>query len=259
MKKATRNSRTPFFLRPVPLHTPPAPPRKASLSRPILPRSPPRRVPYASSTASVVVRKHTDPTEIEPLALTLASAFEDDPLVSYFYGHDVKDRHRRSMIFNRTVLRAELSRPSGESVIHVSEDGGCVAVWHYEGHWELSGMYLLRFLMGFIRCFGWRAFSLASAMKAVEDAHPKEPHMHLFMIGTHQHNRGKGLGSIVISKMLAECDRERLPAYLESSNERNLSFYRRHGFELLSKVPGLAQDCPAVFGMWREPQPVRER
>ena len=43
--------------------------------------------------------------------------------------------------------------------------------------------------------------------------------------------------------VLAHCDREGLPCYLESSKERNVPFYRRHGFEVVQEVP-LGADGP---------------
>ena len=51
---------------------------------------------------------------------------------------------------------------------------------------------------------------------------------------------------------LARCDAARLPAYLESSKERNVPFYERHGFRVTGEltIPG---GGPTLWLMWRNP------
>ena len=48
--------------------------------------------------------------------------------------------------------------------------------------------------------------------------------------------QGQGVGSALFEGVLEECDAEGLPAYLESSNERNLPLYRRHGCEVIEDL-----------------------
>eukprot|EP00178_Gracilaria_changii_P007649 TRINITY_DN2404_c0_g1_i1.p2 TRINITY_DN2404_c0_g1~~TRINITY_DN2404_c0_g1_i1.p2 ORF type:complete len:350 (-),score=77.40 TRINITY_DN2404_c0_g1_i1:116-1117(-) len=216
-----------------------------------------QRQPAAARTVLV----HDDANDIEALAHTLTSAFEDDPLIQYFQGPRAKSKraYNRGMIWSRTVLHAELSRPKGHSTIHVSADRKCVAVWHHPAHWKISGVYLLKFMVALVRTFGWRALLLASSIREVEREHPKQPHMHLFIMGTHKEQQRQGYGSSVISEMLRYCDLERLPAYLESSNQLNLPFYRRHGFEMIQQIQGARAGCPPLYTMWREPQPIQKQ
>jgi ribosomal protein S18 acetylase RimI-like enzyme len=49
-------------------------------------------------------------------------------------------------------------------------------------------------------------------------------------------HQGQGHGEALMTFALERCDRDRVPAYLESSNPRNRSLYRRHGFEPLGEI-----------------------
>jgi GNAT superfamily N-acetyltransferase len=66
--------------------------------------------------------------------------------------------------------------------------------------------------------------------------HPSEPHWYLPLIGVDPTRQGKGLGDALMAHALERCDRDGAPAYLESTNPRNVSLYRRHGFEALGTI-----------------------
>lgn len=66
--------------------------------------------------------------------------------------------------------------------------------------------------------------------------HPPEPHWYLPLIGADPAHQGEGLGEALMTYALARCDRDHAPAYLESSNARNIPFYERHGFEALGAI-----------------------
>jgi hypothetical protein len=51
---------------------------------------------------------------------------------------------------------------------------------------------------------------------------------------------------------LARCDCDHAPAYLESSNPRNIPFYRRYGFEPLGAIQ--AGSSPTLVPMLRRPR-----
>ena len=55
-----------------------------------------------------------------------------------------------------------------------------------------------------------------------------------------------------MSHALTICDRDKRPAYLESTNAANLSLYKRFGFELLAEVR--IGQSPAWYPMLHEPQ-----
>jgi len=82
--------------------------------------------------------------------------------------------------------------------------------------------------------------------------HPHEPHWYLPILGVDPLHHGKGLGTALMKHATAMFDRENTVAYLESSNERNISLYKRHGFELLSTIQ--VNTSPSIFPMVRKPK-----
>jgi ribosomal protein S18 acetylase RimI-like enzyme len=97
---------------------------------------------------------------------------------------------------------------------------------------------------------GWsRLIHLQSATRPLIAAHPREPHHYLFVLGVDPSAQGRGLGRQLITPILEVCDRDHLPAYLETATERNLGFYQSLGFAITGEhqVTG----GPLVWFMWR--------
>lgn len=97
-----------------------------------------------------------------------------------------------------------------------------------------------------------RQQTLFSVFEQMGQYHPAEPHWHLPMIGVTPSMQGRGYGSALLHHALTRCDREGLPAYLESSNERNIPLYQRYGFEVLGVIR--AGSCPPITPMIRQPR-----
>ncbi len=93
---------------------------------------------------------------------------------------------------------------------------------------------------------------VGAALIELVELHPTEPHFYLDSLAAHSDHRSQGLGGPLIAPVLEICDRDRTPAYLESSNPRNMSFYARNGFELQNRFD--LPDGPPIHTMWREPQ-----
>jgi len=93
-------------------------------------------------------------------------------------------------------------------------------------------------------------------LNKMESIHPHEPHWYLASLGTAVELQGKGIGGALMRPVLTHCDAAGLPCYLESSKERNVPFYRRHGFEVVHEVK-LPDDGPSIWTMWRDPQPMQ--
>lgn len=77
---------------------------------------------------------------------------------------------------------------------------------------------------------------LGAAMGRLAACHPGGPHWYLPMIGVDPVHQGRGIGAALLAHALRVCDRDRLPAYLESTNPRNVTLYERHGFFALDRI-----------------------
>jgi ribosomal protein S18 acetylase RimI-like enzyme len=140
--------------------------------------------------------------------------------------------------------------------------GGCYTTAGYAGSaiWAPAGKPLLTGLGGILTMLPvlpYVATNLGTTLRLlnlVETKHPQEPHWYLASLGTAVELQGKGVGSALMRPVLEHCDGEGIPCYLESSKERNLPFYRRHGFEVVEEL-ALPGDGPPVWTMWREPRP----
>jgi GNAT superfamily N-acetyltransferase len=184
------------------------------------------------------------------LAQALASAFQDDPVIAWIFP-DEQRRRRVLPAFMEFRLR-KLAFPHDQ--VWMTADGAAAAVWlPPPGRWQLPLPQRLRLLPALVRFLGLRTASVLGGLERMEQRHPHDPsHWYLFILGTEQAAQGQGLGSALLAHMLARVDAAGLPAHLESSSERNLALYGRHGFAVTSEVaiPG----GPRIWPMWREPR-----
>jgi GNAT superfamily N-acetyltransferase len=92
----------------------------------------------------------------------------------------------------------------------------------------------------------------ATIFEQMAKCHPDEPHWYLPLIGVDPAHQNEGHGEALMTYALERCDRDCVPAYLESSNPRNISLYRRHGFEPIGAIQ--AGSSPTLVPMLRKPR-----
>tara|TARA_Y100000590_G_scaffold380_1_gene544 strand:- start:536 stop:1108 length:573 start_codon:yes stop_codon:yes gene_type:complete len=73
---------------------------------------------------------------------------------------------------------------------------------------------------------------------------------YLEYLGVDPNSQSLGIGSQILKNSLAKIDDLNQPAYLESSNPKNMSLYKRHGFETIKKIQ--FGEGPALHTMYRE-------
>lgn len=59
-----------------------------------------------------------------------------------------------------------------------------------------------------------------------------KPLWYLELIAVHPAYQGRGLGNVMMKRLLAEVDN---PVVLECTSEQNISFYEKHGFKLIKE------------------------
>ena len=91
--------------------------------------------------------------------------------------------------------------------------------------------------------------TLFAILEKMEEYHPNEDTWYLPIIAVDPAFQGQGLGSQLMKAGLERVDTEGLPAYLESSNPRNMSLYERCGFVTVGKIE--FGDCPPIHPMFR--------
>lgn len=187
------------------------------------------------------------PEDVDALAAMLARAFDDDPVMRFMLSGP-RHRGRYARRFFAWQLRRLL--PGGQ--VHLAGEGAAAAIWALPDNWRQStregASLAVRMLPAVVRHIP----RVTSSIVMLERRHPRAPHLYLSVLGCEPEAQGHGFGSAAIVPGLAFADAEGLPAFLESSKERNLDFYARFGFRVLDelRLPG---DGPAIWPMWREP------
>ena len=201
-------------------------------------------MPVPTSTA-----RRATAADAAALTRSLAQAFQDDPVARWSCPSPTL-RPRLLERFYAVRLRQLLTADD------VWTDPSCAAtaLWAPPGAWRTSWREELALARAMVTPrLLWRLPLVSRGLIAVEHAHPPAPpHWYLAMLGTAPAAQGRGLGSAVLAPVLARCDEDGVGAYLESSKERNIAFYARHGFRVTRELR--LPRGPRMWAMWRDPR-----
>jgi ribosomal protein S18 acetylase RimI-like enzyme len=192
--------------------------------------------------------RHATDADRASLTETLARAFYDDPVMTWFFPEDDRRLERNRRFF---AIRLRQLLPHGETYTVDGALGG--ALWAAPDRWRVGRVEEARMGVALLPALWRRLGVVFKGVEMIEAAHPRDPHYYLAVLGTDPEAQGRGVGSALIQPMLEACDRDEVPAYLESSKERNIDFYARHGFRVTDEVR--LPRGPRVWPMWRDPRP----
>ena len=193
------------------------------------------------------VRKATR-EEIPRLSETLARAFYDDPVTSWLFPDEGKRVGRQ-----RRFFAARMRQLIGQDEVYTTDGLAGGAVWALPDRWRVPPLEVVRLGAVLAPALRRRLPLAVRGLSLIEERHPRPPHYYLALLGTDPERQGEGIGSTLLAPVLDGCDRDEIPAYLESSKERNVAFYARHGFRVTEEVD--LPRGPRVWLMWRDPRP----
>ena len=174
----------------------------------------------------------------------IGDSFSDDPVNLWVFGSE------QSIETYNTLAAKKLFLQRGFGHV-VADDGG--SMWLPPGISKNIPLWnSLDIGTSMVRHGGVRSLRRGlSVDAALSRAKPAEPHYYLYAIGARRARQGKGVGGALMAAGLGQVDQTGMPAYLESSKEINVPFYRRFGFEVIERVVPTA-GCPPLWLMWRE-------
>ncbi len=177
---------------------------------------------------------------VRPACDVIARAFADDPVLRWVQPRRI--RGADTLVF-RGMYAAMHGAPG---TAHILRDGGSAvgaAFWDPPGFEPppVSQLLALPVLAAGVRLGSVRGVRLLAKLMEVR---PTEPHWYLATLGAT--TPGRGIGSALLRHGL---DRVDGPAYLESSNPRNVPLYQRFGFEVVREIT--VAGSPTLHAMYR--------
>lgn len=195
------------------------------------------------------VRRATS-DDLDGMADALSLSFHDDPVMQWLFGAEAP----RPMKYTRPFFRHEGARHLRHQEVYTTDGNAGAAYWDPPGHWKTKTTDILKLTPLMLRGIRGRTVNALRGLTRIEAAHAQHPeHYYLAVLGTRPDRQGSGIGTALLQPVLDRCDADGVGAYLESSKEANIPFYRRHGFEVVDEVR--VPSGPMVWAMWRDARP----
>lgn len=192
---------------------------------------------------------------LQGAAVALARAFHDDPLQTYVLP-DPAVRVERSPAHFAPIL--EYGLRFGTVLTTEGEPRGA-AVWLPPGETAVTddraveaGLDRLPEALGVDAAE--RFFSVLAAIEPHHRTDVPADHWYVMVIGVEPGAQGQGLGRALLTPILEEARRQRLPCYLETAQPKNVEFYQHLGFRVLRDIV----DQGSGLRLWtfrRDPEP----
>jgi ribosomal protein S18 acetylase RimI-like enzyme len=189
--------------------------------------------------------------DVRGIAAALTSAFFADPAMVWVSPDD----GRRPLMLRRfyaAIARWE-AIPSGSTLVAEDATGKIVgaAVWRRRGGGATPTWREVPFALAAGRALGRDMGRMSALGGAASRARPRVQHWYLQLLGIAADTQRGGFGSALVQRGLARADGDRMPAYLETTDE-NVEFYARFGFRVTGQL-ATPRGAPMQSSLWRDP------
>lgn len=199
----------------------------------------------------MAVAVHATAADLGAVVRVLTDAFAADPVQQWVFAPAADPDAGRRALFEVLV-----DGYFGLGNLHVVAHRGGIAgaaLWAPPDRDPLVGSRLDELIERLTPHLGEHLEPRLGEVARAHEHRPAEPHLYLGVLGVDPTQQSLGHGGALLGPTLAECDRMGLLAHLESSNERNIAFYERHGFEVVGAYR-CGGDGPPMTIMTRRPR-----
>ena len=199
-------------------------------------------------------RLQPHPLDIAAARGNLAEAFVDDPLMVWMFPDE---RLRPHFIAAWMGVFVEAYAAGAHIDLLIDDDAAepsvvGAAVWRLDDSplpfAQLPGLGpLMEAFMG-----SDRAAAVGMGLASFAEHKPDGTYHYLMFLGIHPSQQGRGLGRLLVAEGQRRAAEAATPVYLESTNARNLGFYRSMGLQQVGDFV-LEPAGPPVYRLWWQP------
>ena len=162
----------------------------------------------------------------------LSSSFDDNKSVNYLIPQDSK---RVQRIRELMAYSFDLCRLWGKVVISENRKACALVLFPDRKRTMIRSLLLTGRLI--FKSIGFINIAKASKREnRVAANHPDIPIYHLWFLGVLPEQQGRGTGSKLLGELLTDASSMNRPLYLETSTQRNIPWYEKHGFSIYGKI-----------------------
>jgi ribosomal protein S18 acetylase RimI-like enzyme len=190
--------------------------------------------------------------QIKPTTEMLARAFQNDPMFTYWIPNATERKNKSHFVLEAIVRFGVLY---GE-VYATSHNLEGVVSWVPSERadfttWKMIRCGYLSVLLRLGRKVVSRIMSYGDYVSLMKKRHAPFRHWYLMLIGVDPSYQGRGYASALLKPMLALIDPERMPCYVDTANEKDVSIYKHFGFDVVEEGT-IPKTNTIVWAMSRE-------